>query len=109
MAVGHARRKTTYSADTRHSRMLRACRKRPRRRLAEQRDELAPLHSITSSARPSSVGGTSRPSALAVLRLITSSYLFGRCTGRSLGFIPPNLGEPSCLIACCTFSISFLE
>src|SRR6266702_5491254 len=46
------------------------------RRPAEQRDELAPLHhSITSSARASSVGGTSRPSALAVLRLMTSSYL----------------------------------
>jgi hypothetical protein len=31
------------------------------------------IHSITSSARASSVGGTSRPSALAALRLITSS------------------------------------
>src|SRR6476660_4756648 len=30
------------------------------------------LYSITSSARPSSVGGTVRPSALAVLRLIAS-------------------------------------
>src|SRR2546421_5312035 len=30
-------------------------------------------HSITSSARASSVGGTSSPSALAVLRLITNS------------------------------------
>ena len=46
------------------------------------------LHSITSSARASSVGGTSRPSALAVLRLITSSYLVGACTGRSAGFSP---------------------
>ena len=46
------------------------------------------LYSITSSARASSVGGTSRPSALAVLRLITSSYLVGACTGRSAGFSP---------------------
>src|SRR3989442_1277355 len=45
-------------------------------------------HSITSSARARSVGGTSRPSALAVLRLITSSYLVGACTGRSAGFSP---------------------
>ena len=45
-------------------------------------------HSITSSARASNVGGTSRPSALAVLRLITSSYLVGACTGRSAGFSP---------------------
>src|SRR5262245_31271387 len=37
----------------------------------------APDHSITSSARASSVRGTSRPSALAVLRLITSSNLVG--------------------------------
>src|SRR5262245_49511587 len=34
-------------------------------------------HSITSSARASSVAGTSRPSALAVLRLITSSNFVG--------------------------------
>ena len=47
-----------------------------------------PLHSITSSARASSVGGTSIPSAFAVFRLITSSYLVGACTGRSDGFSP---------------------
>src|SRR5215510_8807080 len=47
-----------------------ACRQRPgRRRAAEQRDELAAFHSITSSARAESVGGTSMPSAFAVLRL----------------------------------------
>ena len=43
--------------------LLRARRKRPRRRHAtEQRDELASFHSITSSARASRIGGTSRPS-----------------------------------------------
>src|SRR5258707_1436706 len=68
--------------------LLRACTERPRGCAAEQRNELAPVHSITSSARASSVGGTSRPSALAVLRLITSSYLVGACTGRSAGFSP---------------------
>src|SRR5512132_597017 len=45
-------------------------------------------HSITSSARASSVGGTSRPSAFAAFRLITSSYLVGACTGRSAGLAP---------------------
>ena len=45
-------------------------------------------HSITSSARASSVGGTSRPSAWAVFRLMTSSYLVDACTGRSAGFSP---------------------
>ena len=43
-----------------------------RRRAAKPRNELAPLHSITSSARASNVGGTVRPSAFAVLRLITN-------------------------------------
>jgi len=38
------------------------CCARPRRPAAEQRDELAPPHhSITSSERASSVGGTSMP------------------------------------------------
>jgi hypothetical protein len=34
-------------------------------------------YSITSSARASTEAGRSKPSALAVLRLITISYLFG--------------------------------
>src|SRR5262249_52542725 len=56
--------------------LLRPRRERPRCRAAEQRDEVAPIvHSITSSARASNVAGTSSPSALAVLRLITSSNL----------------------------------
>src|SRR3977135_3279729 len=54
---------------------LRPRRKWPRCRTAEQRDELAASHSITSSAATSSVGGTVRPSAFAVLRLISSSNL----------------------------------
>src|SRR5262245_8992036 len=50
-------------------------RERPRnRRAAEQRDERAALnHSITSSARASNMGGTVRPSALAVVRSMTRS------------------------------------
>src|SRR5262249_3173856 len=39
--------------------LLRARRERPRRRAAEQRDERAAVHSITSSAIASRVGGTS--------------------------------------------------
>ena len=46
------------------------------------------LYSITSSARASSAGGTSRPSAFAVVRLMTRSNLVGACTGRSAGFSP---------------------
>ena len=68
---------------------LRARRERPsRRRAAESRDELAPLHSITSSARARSVGGTVRPMAFAAFKLMTRSYLVGACTGRSAGLSP---------------------
>src|SRR4029077_17639849 len=45
-------------------------------------------YSMTSSARAISVGGTDRPSALAVLRLITNSSLVGCSTGRSPGCVP---------------------
>ena len=45
-------------------------------------------YSITSSARCWSCTGTSRPRALAVLTLITSSNLTGASTGSSLGFAP---------------------
>src|SRR5262245_17613484 len=75
--------------DHRHRRLLRARRDRPRhRRTAEQRDELAAPHSITSSARARSDGGTSRPSAFAVLRLMTNSNFVDRSTGKLLGFEP---------------------
>src|SRR5947209_7759177 len=57
-----------------------------RGRAADKANELAPSHSITSSARASGVGGTSSPSALAAWRLIASRYLVGVCTGRSAGF-----------------------
>ena len=64
--------------------LLRARRKRPcGSRTAEKRDELASLHSITSSARASRVTGISIPISLAVLRFITSSNLVGCWTGRS--------------------------
>ena len=55
---------------------------------AEQRDEVATPHSITSSARAISVGGTSRPSAFAVLRLMTNSNLVGCSIGNSEAFAP---------------------
>src|SRR5262249_22795094 len=69
--------------------VLRPRRKRPRgRRATEQRDEIAAPHSITSSAATCKLCGTVRPSALAVVRLITRSYLVGCSTGRSSGFAP---------------------
>jgi hypothetical protein len=45
-------------------------------------------HSITSSARASRAGGTSRPSAFAVVKLMTSSNLVGCTTGNSAGLAP---------------------
>src|SRR4030095_12886380 len=60
-------------ADDGHRRLLRARRERPRRRAAEQRDELATCsHSITSSAVASSLSGTAKSSISAAWRLITS-------------------------------------
>src|SRR5262245_51048667 len=70
------------------SRLLRARSERPCCRAAEQCDELAPPHSITSLANASSRSGTLRPSAFAVLRLITSSNLVGCWTGRSDALVP---------------------
>src|SRR5262249_17310576 len=46
------------------------------------------VHSMTSSARAMSVGGISRPSVLAVLRLMTSSSFVGCSTGRLAGRAP---------------------
>src|SRR5262245_913036 len=76
-------------ADARHPlALLRPRRERPRGRPAHERDEFPPFHSITSSAVICMISGTVRPSALAVLRLITSSNLVGCTTGRSAGFAP---------------------
>ena len=48
-------------------------------------------YSITSSARASSIGGTSKPSAFAVSRLITSSSFVGNSIGKSPAFDPFNI------------------
>src|SRR5262249_39252601 len=69
--------------------LLRARQHRPPSyRAAEQRDELAPLHSITSSARNVTDGGIVRFSAFAAFMSIKSSNLAGCSTGRSAGFAP---------------------
>src|SRR5262245_56346681 len=81
-------RAAVEESDNRHRLLLRPRRERPCRRAAEERDELASFHSITSSARASTVGGRSMLSALAALRLMTSSRLTGSCTGRSAGLAP---------------------
>src|SRR5215831_7223349 len=78
-----------YDAYTPHPR-LRPCHNRAAcdSRAAEQSDELAAPHSITSSARASSVGGMVRRSASAVSRLTMKSNLVGCSTGMSAGLVP---------------------
>ena len=64
--IRRTRRYGTEPTNHRHGRLLRPRRQRPcRRGAAEQRYELPPLHSITSSARASSDGGTVMPTNLA--------------------------------------------
>jgi hypothetical protein len=64
--------------DRGHSRAAAKCQER----------SLAAGHSITSSASNCIELGIARPSALAVLRLMTSSNLVACTTGRSAGFSP---------------------
>src|SRR5262249_15935851 len=75
--------------DHRHRGLLRAGRERPPdRRAAEKRYKRASLHSITSSARASSVAGIVMPKLFAVCRLMTNSNFVGSWTGISAGFSP---------------------
>src|SRR6516162_3126408 len=70
-------------------RLLRARRDCPgSRRATQKRDQLAPPHSITSSAISRKSGVIVSPRAFAALRLMTSSNFVGRCTGNSAGLAP---------------------
>src|SRR5262249_61092362 len=88
-STGHSTPDLGHGTGDFHRRLLRARRERPRRRrAANERDELAAFHSITSSARSRNDSGSLRPSALAAVRLTTSSN-FARCsTGSSPAFAP---------------------
>src|SRR5262249_10143854 len=82
-------RTAAEQSDHRHRPLLRARRQRPGRCCAaEKADELAALHSNSSSARPDSGSGTVRPSALAVCKLMYSSTFVASWTGRSAGLAP---------------------
>src|SRR5262249_52288903 len=54
----------------------------------KRRHASSPTHSITSSARARSVGGTVIPNALAVLRLTARNIFVGNSIGRSPGAVP---------------------
>src|SRR6516225_11321353 len=81
-------RNAAEEADRQHRLLLRAHRPRHRHHAAQQEEQFAARHSMTSSARARIEGGTVRPSALAVLRLTTSSKVVGCWTGRSAGLAP---------------------
>src|SRR5262245_8775546 len=69
--------------------LLPARRERPcHRRAAEQRDERAAPHSITSSATNRMSRLIVSPTSLAAFTLMTSSNFVGRSTGKSAGFAP---------------------
>src|SRR5262249_22633492 len=88
-SVGRRRGRAQEPDRRQLARLLRPRRERPRnRRATEQGDECAARHSITSSTRARSVGGISRPSNLAVCRLMIRSNLLDCTTGRSAGFVP---------------------
>src|SRR5262245_42677785 len=74
--------------DAPHAILLPARLERPRHRAAEQRGKLAELQSTISPANCWRCRGTSRPRALAVLRLMTSSNLAGSSIGIS-DALPP--------------------
>jgi hypothetical protein len=74
--------------------LLRARRERPRSRAAEQRDEFAPSHSITSSARKRIDVGNTIPKLLAVFRLMTSSNMVGNSAGSSARSVCPVASNP---------------
>src|SRR5262249_25449039 len=82
------RRRAVEEPDHRHRRLLGARHQRPGGHAAEKRDELAPPHSITSSARSRIDVGMSMPMARAVLRLTIVVNFVARSTGRSAGFAP---------------------
>ena len=73
--------------DNRHRRVLCACSERKSgRRAAEQRDNLAAVHSITSSARASNCGGTGDAKHFCSLE-VDDQLEFGRLLHRQIGWL----------------------
>src|SRR5262249_49378457 len=88
LKLAFGRWRGAQEADASHPLLLRARRERPCRRAAQQHDERAPFHSMSSSASNWIELGTSMPSALAVCRLMTSANFVDCSTGRSAGLAP---------------------
>jgi hypothetical protein len=82
-------RHVRFTPESRHVRCNRGCRFWAISGLMHRSKQH--LYSITSSARVSMVGGTAKPIAFAVLRLMTSSKRVGCSTGRSAGLAPLNI------------------
>jgi hypothetical protein len=73
------------------ARQWKRCEYGARRNPRGHHDHARDRYWITSSAVASSVSGTVRPSALAVLRFSANSNLIGCWTGRSPGLSPRNI------------------
>src|SRR5262249_12027669 len=87
----HRVRLHASSADKhhRHRRLLRARRERPRRRsAAEERDEVPPVHSITSSTATSSLSAGGRPRLRGVGALRRRWTWLDAPPGKPAGFAP---------------------
>src|SRR5262245_8099292 len=97
---------SAYAISTPIGRIRSGCcarRERHRRRAADERNELPPYHSITSSARRISMGGTTMPRAWAVRRLMLSRNRVGCSTGKSAGAAPLRILSTSFGRARCEF------
>src|SRR6516164_4230423 len=88
-AHGYLGRSEVDEGDDRQCRLLRArAERRCHHHTPNQRNELAPPHSITSLASVSTLGGIVRPSGFAAFKLMIKSNFTGCWTGRSPGFSP---------------------
>src|SRR5262245_47274973 len=84
--IPHCKRQVRFTPESGHVQRTKLC---PLwARSGHETNLVCHSYSMTASARARTAGGIVRPSSLAVLRLTTSSYLVGVCTGRSPGFSP---------------------
>src|SRR5262249_55916932 len=91
-------------ADHRHRRLLPACRERPCCRAAEQRDELAPSHSITSSCFGVGMTGLVNEQNIRTLQRIENRA----CNDPGIlttDMKPISCGFPSMRVMCLEYSI----
>src|ERR1051325_1271933 len=90
-STGDAGSPTAHKPDHRHIFLREQPRRQHGRSASDQRHEVPPPHSITSSARAISFVGISSRRALAVVRLMMSSKRVDWITGSSAVLAPPTM------------------